>query len=124
MMVFSASILPTGLVAGHSLGSMVSSVATDGVGFDESDGKIVAVGYENAATNNVVIARYTSTGAFDTSNYANPNGYLKYNTGTSCQGAGVAIQSDDKAVIVGQSSPSGVLTTLSSRVTTAGALDQ
>jgi len=66
------------------------------------DGKIVVAGFATMANNNIAVVRYTSTGALD--NTFGTNGKVTTAVGSSgCAGVSVAIQSDGKIVVGGDS---------------------
>ena len=70
----------------------------------QSDGKIIAAGTSN---NDFAVARYTSTGALDTSLDTDGKVTTDIGTGTFDAGNAMAIQGDSKIVVAGQSSASG-----------------
>ncbi len=65
----------------------------------QADGKIVVVGYNGSGE--VLILRYTTNGALDTT--FGGNGAVTYHSGEWAQGNSVAIQSSGTIVVVGQS---------------------
>ena len=91
----------------------------------QSDGKIVVAGYRfTAATRwDVFLARYTTNGSPDET--FSTGGYVSTNlSGTSSESAyGVAIQSDGKIVVTGQSDATGNDDALVARYLTNGTLD-
>ena len=95
----------------------------------QSDGKIVVAGYGNGG--NFLVARYTTTGALDTTfgvdhdSSGSPDGYVTHNIDlTNDVLTAVAIQSDGKIVATGYTNISGVDTFIVVfRFTAAGALD-
>jgi uncharacterized delta-60 repeat protein len=86
----------------------------------QSDGKLVVVGSTNSGTNpdNFAIARYTTTGALDTS--FDTDGKQTVDFGGSYEAAyGVTLQPDGKIIVVGTDYYDFAI----ARLTTAGALD-
>ena len=70
----------------------------------QSDGKIIAAGTSN---DDFAVARYTTTGALDTSLDTDGKVTTDIGTGTFDAGNAMAIQGDSKIVVAGQSSASG-----------------
>jgi uncharacterized delta-60 repeat protein/LPXTG-motif cell wall-anchored protein len=82
----------------------------------QSDGKIIAAGTSN---NDFAVARYTSTGALDTSLDTDGKATTDIGTSTSDAANAVAIQSDGKIIAAGTSNDDFAV----ARYTTTGALD-
>jgi uncharacterized delta-60 repeat protein len=90
----------------------------------QPDGKIVVGGTSAVGgSGRMVVARYTASGALDTSTFASPNGYLPINpTGDTESGSGIALQPDGKILLSGtqhSANTRGIL----ARITSSGALD-
>jgi len=84
----------------------------------QSDGKIVMVGNTAGTTGDFIVARFTSSGALDTT--FSSDGWTVDNIGSSTDVAhGVALQSDGKIVVAGESGGNLAV----ARYTTSGALD-
>ena len=99
---------------GHDLGSDVAV---------QADGKIVVVGPSHNGTNNdFAVARYTSTGALDTT--FNGTGKVTTPIGSGDDyGSAVALQEDGKIVVAGNSSNGTNMDFAVARYTSTGALD-
>ncbi|MGI8604315.1 MAG: delta-60 repeat domain-containing protein [Verrucomicrobiales bacterium] len=89
----------------------------------QSDGRIVVAGYSRNASGNAdfALVRYTSTGALDTS--FNGTGKVTTDFGGDDYGYSVALQSDGKIVVAGDSDASDLSDIALVRYTSAGALD-
>ena len=85
----------------------------------QSDGKIIAAGEAAVGSGNFAVARYTTTGALDTSFDTDGSLTTDIGSGTTDRGYAVAIQSDGKIVVFGASGNDFAL----ARYTTTGALD-
>jgi uncharacterized delta-60 repeat protein len=66
----------------------------------QPDGKIILAGSANFGTNSFTVARYTSSGALDTS--FNTTGFISTPIGANDQPLGVVLQSDGKIVLAGR----------------------
>jgi uncharacterized delta-60 repeat protein len=84
----------------------------------QSDGKLVAGGAANGA---FALARYTITGTLDTSFHT--TGYVTTQNGQADIGHAVAVQTDGKIVLVGESDQGGVNAFTTLRYTSGGVLD-
>src|SRR5437773_1715810 len=85
-----------------------AAIAADSSAYGQSvaaqrDGKIVVAGY--AAVGQVALVRYNADGSLDTS--FNSSGKLTTAVGADCHGRGVALQSDGKIVVAGDSFTAG-----------------
>jgi uncharacterized delta-60 repeat protein len=88
----------------------------------QSDGKVVAAGYSyNGSNNDFAIVRYSTTGALDTS--FDSDGKVTYDIGGNDIAYAIAIQSDGKIVVAGQSGSAGNLNFAVMRFTSSGAVD-
>ena len=92
----------------------------------QTDGKIVVTGYacsDASCTNsNVVVVRYLADGTLDSS--FSGDGQFSLSVGAIARGIAVAVQSDNKLVIAGESSANGAyFETLLLRLQVDGALD-
>ncbi len=92
----------------------------------QSDGKIVVVGYRyvGAANNDVLVFRLNTDGSYDTS--FDSDGILSFEIaggGTDDNGLGVAIQSDGKIVIAGETVSAGDRKMALARLNSDGSLD-
>jgi uncharacterized delta-60 repeat protein len=68
----------------------------------QSDGKIIAAGYSSTNINDITVVRYNTTGSVDTS--FGTNGFINKDLQTRDDRIeGVAVQSDDKILLVGSS---------------------
>jgi uncharacterized delta-60 repeat protein len=88
----------------------------------QTDGKIIAVGYTQGSNKDFAVARYTSAGVLDAT-FGTAGKITTDIAGADDQANAVAIQSDGKIVVVGQSVLGGVTDFALVRYTTAGALD-
>mgnify|MGYP003691546221 FL=1 len=110
------AVLAAGLVASAAPGDLDTSFSADGVGTAsgesggvgqsvavQSDGKVVVAGYALVGGNyDVAVVRYTSSGALDST--FGTGGIVTVDVGSKTnKGYGVAIQSDGKIVVVGES---------------------
>lgn len=90
----------------------------------QSDNKIVAVGssYLSAELSGVLLARYNSNGSLD--NSFGVNGVVKFNVPTyDCYGTSIALQSNGKILITGNSLKDGKSFVLIARFNVDGSLD-
>jgi len=97
-----------------------------GVAF-QSDGSVIVGGSSNMdISGDFTVARYTSTGALDATNFGNPLGYVVTDiTGSSSddKANALAIQSDGKIVLAGTDAVAGKTDAAIVRYTSSGALD-
>jgi|GEM_PF-1265291 len=102
-----------------------------GVAF-QADGSVVVAGSSNMdASGDFAVARYTTAGTLDASNFGSPNGYVITDINTSLGNVGfsddkanaMAIQSDGKIVLAGTFKPGGKTDAAVARYTSSGALD-
>ncbi|HEV2292459.1 MAG TPA: RHS repeat-associated core domain-containing protein [Tepidisphaeraceae bacterium] len=84
----------------------------------QSDGKIIVTGRTGS---NVLVARFTSAGALDTT-YNGTSGYRSENFGGTEEGLELALDSSGRAVVAGKTN-AGTGDVLVMRLTTGGALD-
>ncbi len=90
----------------------------------QSDGKIVAVGrYWNGTDYDMLIERYTTAGALDTTFSSNGRFEIDVTSGYTDDAYGVAIQPDQKIVVVGDSTSGGTSRAVAARITSTGTLD-
>jgi uncharacterized delta-60 repeat protein len=92
----------------------------------QPDGKIVQVGYKNVGTtDNFIVIRYTVDGIQDFSTFGNnyPYGFTDHDLGGQDRAHGVALQSDGKIVVVGETTISGENVIAVTRYTSGGLVD-
>ncbi len=108
-----------GIVTGNFSGSTTDNFL--GVTVDAND-KIIAVGYSSSSGSPAVIARFTTSGALDTT--FNTTGYRLVDVSTNTeQFLTVMLQADGKIIAGGTYVNGSASDTLLARFTTAGALD-
>ena len=90
----------------------------------QPDGKIVIAGIQSGSAGNVVVARFTSAGALDTT-FGAPLGYTKPGLGSAAtqDGVQIALQPDGKIVVVGSKVVSSQARFAIARLNSNGALD-
>jgi uncharacterized delta-60 repeat protein len=90
----------------------------------QPDGKLVVAGIQPGSAGNVVVARYTPTGALDTT-FGAPLGYTKPGLGSASaqDGVQIALQPDGKVIVVGSKVVSSQARVAIARLNTNGSLD-
>ena len=99
-----------------------SRTASRGVSL-QTDGKIVAAGFDIETLTNMFLARYSSTGALDTSGFNSPNGYVTQSIGSGALANTIGLQSSGKIIAAGASIDGGTPSFKLARFTSTGTLD-
>jgi len=106
-------LVTTAIGSGNDLGSAVAI---------QSDGKIVMAGTShNGTDNDFALARYNADGSLDTS--FDTDGLVTTDIGSNDSGSSVAIQSDGKIIVAGQSNSPGNFDFAVVRYNSDGSLD-
>jgi uncharacterized delta-60 repeat protein len=105
----------------HALGTQNEEIFALAI---QGDGKILAAGYDqDTPTTDMFVARFTSTGALDTT-FAGGAGYVRIHFGTGDdKGYAMALQDDGKILVAGEARVGTVSHFGVARVTSLGALD-
>jgi uncharacterized delta-60 repeat protein len=101
-----------------SVGSMcgASALALD------SSSNIIAVGFTSQTQTNMLIARFTPSGALDTT-FNSPNGYIAQSVGAGAMAYAVGLQSTGNIIVAGTSVNGGSPNFTLLRLTSSGTLD-
>ena len=107
-----------------TLGVTGSSFTSVSKALVQPDGKIVVAGIQPGSAGNVVVARFTSTGAKDTT-FGAPNGYTKPGLGSAAtqDGVQIALQPDGKILVTGSKVVSSQARVALARLNTNGSVD-
>ena len=112
----------------NTVGYRTTAISTYSIAFGvtiDNSGKIVVCGQSGTALASPVftVARYTSAGALDTTNFNSPNGYATTSIGTTSIGYNVAVNSSGTIVVAGESTTGGTSSFAVAEYTSAGVLN-
>ena len=125
---FGTSGVATGYLRGDGTTGTVTANNTSDITkiIVQPDGKIIQVGHKSTSSggDNFIIIRYNVDGSVDGPfGNNNPYGFTDHNLGGQDRAHGVALQSDGKIVVVGETLISGENRIAMARYTTTGAID-